>query len=380
MSVFSGKQSEDKELLVASKSSTPRYRLLKQWIEEKVACGDWEIGKRIPPEHKLMAVHNISRGTVRRAMDELEFEGRVDRCPGRGTFIAEPGLIQKAQWAVVLRYRHGECSEIQGIESFAVDNDANVIAEFVDDSQQRLEAASKRLIEAKVKGILVEAPPYEDTSTKIYQQILDAGVSLVLLRTLVPGVDAPLVAFNYERIGREITQHLLDLGHRRIGYVSSPKYWGIEQILVGYRAALTSINIEPREDWVSLEQIYSPERGFKAATKLLELPEPPTAIITLNAETAANVYQAIAAAGLRIPQDISVAAASSLGPHLPAAMSPALTVWCPADVSYRLGRLATRVLHGLIENTWPEDMKEAFVDPAPVPRGSVALAPEENTK
>lgn len=323
-----------------------------------------------------MGTHEISRGTVRRALDELEFEGRVRRQAGQGTFITESTpVMHKPCWTLVYRFRHGESADLQGIESVAEEMGAEVVVEYVADSRSRFAAAVDRMLAAKAKGVLIEPLPYEKNTAQVYQPILDSGMAIVLMHNPVPEVQAPLVACDNELIGKQITQHLLDMGHRRIGYVASPMYWVIEKQLAGYRAALEAGGVKRRDEWVSLESVTSPERGLDATAKLLKLKDPPTAIIALSDETAANAYRAIAAAGLRVPHDISVVAATGGGPHLSAALSPPLTVWCSGDTAFQMGRTAAHMLHGLIQKTWPTDANEVFVDPAPVPRGSVAMAP-----
>ena len=116
----------------------PRYRRLKCWIENQIASGDWPVGHRIPPETELMGTHEISRGTVRRALDELEFEGRVRRQAGQGTFITESTpVMHKPCWTLVYRFRHGESADLQGIESVAEEMGAEVVVEYVADSRCR---------------------------------------------------------------------------------------------------------------------------------------------------------------------------------------------------------------------------------------------------
>jgi len=382
MAELASEQGESGRTLAVERPQ-PKYRRLKQCIAEKISTGAWQAGQRVPAEHELMEEHGLSRGTVRRAMDELQFEGLIRRHPGRGTFVADSTsgrAAQKTQWVVLCRYQHGEPGDVTGIESFAREVGAEILVEYVGDSIDRFARAVSRFLEEDVGGMLVEPLPYDVGVVPLCQRIIAARMPMVATRMPVAELDVPVVALNHELVGNQITRHLLDLGHRRIGYVGSPSYWAIERELAGYRAALEAAGVEPEEKWVSLESHFSPERGFGATVKLLRLPRRPTAIIALNDETAANAYRAVRAAGLRIPQDISIAAGStaSRGPHLAAALDPPLTVWCPSNTSYRLGRTAARLLDALIQKTWSPEEKEILIEPAPVPRGSVALAPRED--
>lgn len=68
-------------------SPVPLYHQLKEFLLERVERGDYPVGDSIPTEMELVEGYGISRATVRRAMQELEQEGVIDRLPGKGTFV-----------------------------------------------------------------------------------------------------------------------------------------------------------------------------------------------------------------------------------------------------------------------------------------------------
>jgi GntR family transcriptional regulator len=73
-----------------SKSPIPLYFQLKQILIEEIEKGTWNSGDMMPTEHQLQEQYNVSRTTVRQAMQELELEGKIIRYRGRGTFVAKP--------------------------------------------------------------------------------------------------------------------------------------------------------------------------------------------------------------------------------------------------------------------------------------------------
>ena len=106
--------------------------------------------------------------------------------------------------------------------------------------------------------------------------------------------------------GRDATEHLLELGHRRIGFISGPPHEECHRDrLDGYWAALLRAGIEPDQELVRTgDSLVS--GGLRMAPELLRLPNPPTAIISGSDEQAYGVYQAAKAMGLGIPDDLSV--------------------------------------------------------------------------
>jgi GntR family transcriptional regulator len=73
----------------------PLYFSIKKDILSNIKRGLWPIGHRLPSEDELQEEYDVSRGTVRRALSELESEGYIDRRPGRGTFVTR--VVPKLQ-------------------------------------------------------------------------------------------------------------------------------------------------------------------------------------------------------------------------------------------------------------------------------------------
>jgi GntR family transcriptional regulator len=72
------------------KSTMPLYHQLRELLGEKIESGEWESGHRLPGEYDLAVEFQVSRATVRQAMQLLENQGLVERIQGRGTFVGRP--------------------------------------------------------------------------------------------------------------------------------------------------------------------------------------------------------------------------------------------------------------------------------------------------
>ena len=73
-----------------AESFSPLYHPLMQRIRGDIERGVYPTGSRIPPEHELEKLYQVSRVTVRRALSELTSEGLLERKQGKGTFVATP--------------------------------------------------------------------------------------------------------------------------------------------------------------------------------------------------------------------------------------------------------------------------------------------------
>ena len=110
----------------------------------------------------------------------------------------------------------------------------------------------------------------------------------------------------------QATNYLIDLGHKRIGAITGPRHLstGLARI-EGMQAAMGAkgMTLEPR---FVRSGDFREEAAYSAARGLLEQPERPTALYVANGVMALGVMRAIADAGLRCPEDISVASTDNI--------------------------------------------------------------------
>lgn len=134
----------------------------------------------------------------------------------------------------------------------------------------------------------------------------------------------PFVGATNWRGGRSATQHLIDLGHRRIAMISGPDHAFCRARRSGYAAAMETAGLPVPPELLLLTQITR-EHGHEAARELLALPETrrPTAIFAATDLHALGVYQAVREAGLNVPGDVSVVGFDDL--PVAALMDPPLT-------------------------------------------------------
>jgi LacI family transcriptional regulator len=106
--------------------------------------------------------------------------------------------------------------------------------------------------------------------------------------------------------GLAATQHLLDLGHRRIAYLGGPANAICNQArMQGYRGAMEAAGAPAPDAYVRMGR-FSYEHGIVGGAALLDLPEPPTAVFAGSDETALGVIEAARIRALRVPEELSV--------------------------------------------------------------------------
>jgi LacI family transcriptional regulator len=145
---------------------------------------------------------------------------------------------------------------------------------------------------------------------------------------------------------RVATEHLLELGHRRIGAISGPPHWlASSERMNGFRSALAAAGVLA-EPGLVLEAGFAAGAGDEAAAALLDVPNRPTAIFAFNDELAISVLRAARERGLRVPEDVSVVGFDD---------GEKARITTPALTSVRqplaeMGRMAVTLLLQMLEN------------------------------
>ena len=171
---------------------------------------------------------------------------------------------------------------------------------------------------------------------------------------------------NGTRIG---TQHLIQLGHRRIAFISGGTtfHWELDR-LAGYQDALRDARI-PDDPQLCLTTCLSLESAYQATRDLLELPDAPTAVFAISDVLAVGAMRAAWDTGRTVGREFSVMGFDGVG--LGAYLTPPLTTLRqPTDY---VGHLLVRLLAGVLNGTQQQE-KHILLQPELIVRASTAGA------
>jgi LacI family transcriptional regulator len=182
-----------------------------------------------------------------------------------------------------------------------------VLAVSEDDSEKELQQV-QALREARVAGVLVAATasPRRDTV-----QMLKQLPTVQFLRRH-PGIAGHTVRADDVLGIYKATEHLLGLGHRRIGYVGVTEQLSTGRARAdGYRHAYGDARLKVNAGLMRLGA-PRPEFGHEALVELCGLPTPPTAIVVASPRLMLGVLEGVNALRLSVPEDVSLVAYSDL--------------------------------------------------------------------
>ncbi|WP_129840017.1 LacI family DNA-binding transcriptional regulator [Streptomyces sp. RFCAC02] len=233
---------------------------------------------------------------------------------------------------------------IRGVEEVAHDAGVGTVVSAIHD---RAGAARQWMTNLRARasdGVIMVTSVLEPL---LHKELHRLGVPLVVVDPAgAQDLHAPTVGATNWAGGLAATEHLLGLGHRRIGFIEGPKRLLCSRArLDGYRAALESAGVAVDERLVVPGDFYH-ESGFHGCRKLLGLDEPPTAVFASSDQMAMGAMEALRQHGLRVPQDVSVVGFDDL-PEMRWSAPPLTTVRQPlADMGKMAARTVLRQARG----------------------------------
>ncbi|MFH1610133.1 MAG: LacI family DNA-binding transcriptional regulator [Candidatus Bipolaricaulota bacterium] len=195
----------------------------------------------------------------------------------------------------------------------------------------------KRVDGFLLTAVTADAPHLEDLTR--------AGIPFVLVSRLVRTTDAPFVVGD-DRLGARLAvEHLVDLGHERIGFIGGPaNVQSSQDRMVVYREVLAEQRLPVRKSWAVYAD-FTQAAGQDQGHRMLGLPHRPTAIFAANDMIALGVLEAAEDLGLRVPEDLSVVGYDDIR----YASLPRIQLTTVAQPTQEMGRIAAEYLLGVIE-------------------------------
>src|SRR5205085_4514096 len=192
----------------------------------------------------------------------------------------------------------------------------------------------------RTDGLIISSvlPP---TETKAYRKMVKGGARIVLVDRTMINLRCPAVATDNIQVGRLATDHLIKLGHRRIGHLQGDASSVSAERLEGYRQALVMRKLRYDAALVRPCGLLESE-GYEAMRAWLAAGDVPDAIFAVNDPTAIGAMKALEEAGLQVGQDVALVGAGNI--HYGDMLRVPLTT-----VSWSRGEMGEQAAHLLLQ-------------------------------
>ena len=341
---------------------SPAHRRISDDIAARIESGHYATGARLPSEPRLAAEFGVSRGTLRQSLASLREGGYLDSIPGRGTFVrgARPRGLESRRRVVGLIVpsvtRPALPDVLMAIEDELHRRGYSLLVGTSGNTLEQEKGRVHRILGEGVSGLIV-LPIDGRPDALLYQQLLDEGFPLVLIDRHIVGLSIDAVLPDNVGGAFVAVSHLIELGHRRIAFISSNNLTttSVLERLQGYQQALRANDIPAEPELLFTRLPAIPPAGTdedrviqdnaRRIARFLSSRPLPTAVFALHDRIAISVLEASAELGLRVPDDLAIVGFDD-DPLAQKLRVPLTTIAQPRD---QIGRTAARMIADRIE-------------------------------
>ena len=293
-----------------------KYQQVVEWVHQQIDAGFLHVGDKLETEAQLSERFSFSRQTIRQALGELEKDGTINRIQGSGSYIrnATPrkdSVTGSGSVTIISSYTDSyifprilqSMVELLQTEGYATrimftnnhrETEKNILTEMLRSS------AGDPVIAEPVTSAL------PNPNLDLYRELRSRGIPVIFFNTFYPDIDIPHVSLDDVEAGRLVTDHLISLGHEKIGCIlKNDDGQGIQRYR-GYLKALSDAGLpldEERVCWVDTTDLRD---SLHSSEWILRRIRNCSAVFCYNDEVAYMLTELCQARKIRIPQELSI--------------------------------------------------------------------------
>lgn len=293
----------------------PKYIFVSNQLKEDINNGAYANSNRLEPEHVLMQKYQVSRQTIRQAVDILENSGLVERRQGSGTYVLNTSFAKVRPRTVGLisnniseNYFYDIISNIEG----NLTSSGYLLQLSSTRSQLSLERKILlNYLDCPVDGLIIEGNSIisPNPNAALIRQIISQGTPVIFINGIYEGLsDVPCVDIGNYAAGREAVNYLYQEGHKNIGGIFGLNTMSVQKQFSGFSNALLENGLPMNPEniiWFDTSQLGTPfnKENFKNLDGILKNC---TAIVCSEDASATRIMNFLYASGYSIPNDFSV--------------------------------------------------------------------------
>ncbi len=302
------------------------YLNIVEELKEKIINGEFPADEPLPTQIEFAKMFNTSEITSRRALMELVNEGLIYRVRGKGSFVNK-------DFGKATDIQNGDNTYQKIKRIYFVYPNISLQALSHRFYQELMDGINERCKQVNIdfqlwnigkQGnipdeddagfiILTHVQGSKEISLNMIEMWKKENRKIVTVHFYYPHLRIPYVVIDNLTGGYLATQHLLSLGHEKIGIILTGK--SLIEInqefslrMEGYKLALSQHQIDFNSSYVSFAtgNLETEEMGYEGMKSLLEIRNPPTAVVVTSDYKAFGAMEAAKDHGLRVPEDISI--------------------------------------------------------------------------
>lgn len=298
--------------------STQKYKSIKKYLLGEIHQGKLKEGDRILPEIELAQHFSVSRGTVQKAIIELQNDGYLARKKRSGTIVSSINGRRSNLISLVMPFfsnRAGKdihCSIMDGAEKALIEQGYHIVlcrmGPFYNEAIERISMLKDNLVDGIIFDPLESLQADQDNES-LAKLLGSPQTPMVLVDRRWSGkIGSSLSYVTSDNFGAsfELTNYLISLGYSRIAYLRTNANTSNERFH-GYQKALTDAGISLRPEYqLAVASPLLETQGFQEVDVLTALASPPEIIMCTFDVMARNVISRLQSKGIKVPNQIGV--------------------------------------------------------------------------
>lgn len=351
------------ELRLSNDTELPLYRRIADAISEAVQSGTILPGQKLPPHINLARSLGVNSLTVSRGYEYLENQGIIRQRRGSGTYVL-PDAVEKVQragqsfiqtvWVII---GGSSLSQCRRETVFICMNIIDGLRDTIRNQETRwefVESFNAKCLHGVKEGDAIAFIHAKECDPLLLHQLLHRDIPIVGIGLMEQLPSVPRVMYDRIQATALAVNHLVQCGHKRIGYIGikSPTFRPVSHKYFAFNSLLHESGLNVEGKFVR-HVVVDPGRAYAATRDILECGDLPDAFFVDTDNKAMEVIGALHDAGLKVPDDIAVAAYDNI-PESATFDPPLTTVSIPRR---QMGAMAGEILsHWRADGPTPKDV------------------------
>ena len=286
-------------------------------LKQKILSGNLIINQKLPTETELMEEFDVSRFTIRSAIDHLANNNFVYRIQGSGMYVADwhnnkishskNNFIIGVITTYITNYIFPDI--INGIDKVASKNNYTLLLANTRNDSQRERKALLAILDNRVAGLVVEPTQsgLKSPNKDLYRQLDKLNIPVVFINATYPDLDKVSITADDKQAAIKLTNYLINKGHKHIlGVFQVDDRQGIFRMQGFIKACRINSEITSESDLVMYQSHDPLDQTLNKIKQKIKSSDPPTALICYNDQLAVSVINMLKRMYLSVPQDISI--------------------------------------------------------------------------
>lgn len=298
-----------------------KYLTIVEWVKNYISENNLSEGSRFLSENELSLLHNVSRQTIRQALDVLEKQDIIIRVRGSGTFVKNTPRENlpsgRINVGVISTYFSDYIfpSIVTGIEKVLRKNNVGMLLSITRNRVYEESRALSSMLEQGVQGLIIEPSKsaLPNQNKELYEKLKAENIPVVFFNAKYPWSDFPCVALDDTAAGKMAADYLFSMGHKKLCGIFAVDDIQGHQRYQGFLESCIKNGVEKAEEnviWYTTKE--SPRVFSLFGDRFTELitgsdsSRAATGVVCYNDRLAIDLINFCKGQGISVPEDISI--------------------------------------------------------------------------